>query len=121
MRVPLGSAEAGNRIMINWAFRSSNRLMIRSLAEHLPPDAAHTRPEGGMFLWVTLPNGASSMELFHLALQDRVAFLPDTPFYTDGRETSTLRLNFSCVDEVTIDRGVERLGKALVKLLQRHR
>ena len=70
-----------------------------------------------MFIWLTLPQGASSKRLFDLAIQDRVAFVPGSPFYVDRLETDTLRLNFSCVDEDTIEIGMKRLGRAVEKLL----
>lgn len=91
--------------------------MIRSIEDCFPSDVTYTRPEGGMFLWVTLPDGVSSMELFNLALRDNVAFVPGNPFYIDKEDTNTLRLNFSCVDEQTIETGIRQLGKAIEKLL----
>jgi len=56
-------------------------------------------------------------QLFDLAIQEKVAFVPGNPFYVDGRETETLRLNFSCMDEETIEQGIIRLGKSLKKLI----
>ncbi len=91
--------------------------MVRCIQEYLPAEVAHTNPEGGMFLWITLPKGTSAMQLFDLAIRDKVAFVPGNPFYVDGRETETLRLNFSCVDEATIEQGITRLGKSLKKLI----
>ena len=91
--------------------------MVSCIREYLPPEVACTNPEGGMFLWITLPKGTSSMQLFDLAIQDKVAFVPGNPFYVDGRETETLRLNFSCVDEETIEQGIMRLAKSLKKLI----
>ncbi|MGA7874181.1 MAG: PLP-dependent aminotransferase family protein, partial [Desulfoferrobacter sp.] len=91
--------------------------MVRCIQEYLPAEVAHTNPEGGMFLWLMLPRGISSMQLFDLAIQEKVAFVPGNPFYVDGRETETLRLNFSCMDEETIEQGIIRLGKSLKKLI----
>jgi 2-aminoadipate transaminase len=59
------------------------------------------------------------MDLFSLAIQDKVAFVPGHPFYVDARKTHTLRLNFSCVDEETIDTGMKRLGRSVRKLLDK--
>jgi 2-aminoadipate transaminase len=92
--------------------------MIRSIESNFPSDVWHTRPEGGMFLWATLPEGVSSMELFDLALEDKVAFVPGNPFYINEETTNTLRLNFSCVDEDTIETGIERLAKSIERLLR---
>jgi 2-aminoadipate transaminase len=57
------------------------------------------------------------MELFDLAIKDKVAFVPGNPFYINKDNTNTLRLNFSCVDEETIETGIKRLGKSIAKLL----
>lgn len=99
------------------AYGSQRQAMIRCIEEYLPPHVVHTNPQGGMFLWLTLPEGASSMKLFHLAIRDRVAFVPGNPFYVDGRDTNTLRLNFSCVDEQTIETGIRRMGTSIRNLL----
>jgi 2-aminoadipate transaminase len=91
--------------------------MIKSIENYFPSNVSHTHPEGGMFLWATLPEGVSSMELFNLAIKDKVAFVPGDPFYINRENTNTLRLNFSCVDEETIVTGIKRLGKAIERLL----
>jgi 2-aminoadipate transaminase len=91
--------------------------MIESIREFFPSGVSHTNPEGGMFLWATLPEGVSSMELFNLAILDKVAFVPGHPFYIKRDKTNTLRLNFSCVDEQTIATGIKRLGRSIEKLL----
>lgn len=102
---------------ITRAYDRQRQAMVRCIREYLPPEITHTNPEGGMFLWLTLPNRTSAMELFNLAIQDKVAFVPGNPFYVDRREASTLRLNFSCVDEDTIVAGIKRLGRSVHKLL----
>jgi 2-aminoadipate transaminase len=91
--------------------------MIAALRKYFPEGVDFTLPEGGMFLWVMLPEGISTMKLFDIAIQKKVAFVPGNPFYTDGRETNTLRLNFSCVDENLIDEGIKRLAEATRELL----
>jgi 2-aminoadipate transaminase len=57
------------------------------------------------------------MNLFDLAIKDKVAFVPGNPFYINKEQTNTLRLNFSCVDEQTIEIGIRRLGMAIENLL----
>jgi 2-aminoadipate transaminase len=92
--------------------------MITAIKENFPPGVGYTLPEGGMFLWITLPEGISSMELFELAIKHKVAFVPGNPFYTyDIKVTNNLRLNFSCVDEKTIEIGIRRLAQAISELL----
>jgi 2-aminoadipate transaminase len=91
--------------------------MIGSINQHFPKNVHFTRPEGGMFLWVTLPEHISSMKLFEVAIRKKIAFVPGHPFYIGKKETNTLRLNFSNVDEKTIEIGIQRLGEALKELL----
>jgi 2-aminoadipate transaminase len=93
------------------------RAMLSSIERYFPEGVKHTTPEGGMFLWITLPENTSSRALLDLAIMDKVIFVPGDPFYVDRQETNTLRLNFSCTDEETIDTGIKSLGKAMEKLL----
>lgn len=90
--------------------------MIAAIKEYFPAGVQFTNPEGGMFLWITLPEGMSSMRLFEAAIQKKVAFVPGTPFYVDRKDTNTLRLNFSCSDEATIVEGIRRLGESIKEL-----
>jgi len=91
--------------------------MVRAINDFFPKNVGFTIPEGGMFLWVTLPEGYSSMELFDLAIKRNVAFVPGNPFYTDGKPYyRTLRLNFSCSDEKTTYVGIERLAGAIKEI-----
>lgn len=99
------------------AYGSQCRAMLEAIGRHFPPEVMVTRPEGGMFLWATLPEGASAMELFDLAIRDKVAFVPGHPFSVRNGQTNCLRLNFSCVDEETIESGIVRLGAAIGSLL----
>ncbi len=69
--------------------------MLRVMAETFPESVTYTRPHGGMFVWITLPEGCSSQDVFEAALKEHVAVLPGTPFYVDGGGTNTMRLNFS--------------------------
>lgn len=98
-------------------YRSQRNLMVEMIEEHFPEGAEYTKPEGGMFLWVTLPEGLSSLELFDLAIKENVAFVPGKAFFTDGSGDNTLRLNFSNSDEEKIEDGMRRLGSATRKLM----
>ncbi len=95
--------------------------MIRSIGKHFPAGVSHTSPEGGMFVWAELPEKTASLDLFEIAVKDKVIFVPGDPFYVNKKRTSTMRLNFSCVDEATIETGISRLGKAIRELLQQSR
>jgi 2-aminoadipate transaminase len=98
-------------------YRKQRDLMIRMIQEHFPPEVQYTQPEGGMFIWVTLPLGLSSMNLFDLAIKEDVAFVPGEAFYVNDAEKNTLRLNFSNSDREKIEEGIKRLGKAIEKLM----
>ncbi|WP_458789983.1 aminotransferase-like domain-containing protein [Yoonia sp. MH D7] len=85
--------------------------MLRALAAYMPSGVEWTKPEGGMFVWVTLPAHMNGADLLAQSLKsERVAFVPGSAFYADGSGTNTLRLSFSRVDEATIDAGIKRLS-----------
>ena len=90
--------------------------MVTMIKKYFPSDVKYTKPEGGMFLWVTLPEGMSSIELFEIAIDENVAFVPGEAFYSDNPESNTLRLNFSNSDEKKIEEGIKRLGSAIKSL-----
>lgn len=89
-------------------------VMLDSLERYFPPEASWTRPEGGLFLWVTLPDGMDAMDLFHTAIENKVAFVPGASFYPDESEGARhLRLNFSNSTPDRIREGIRRLGLAV--------
>lgn len=95
------------------------KAMVAALEREVPAGVSFTRPEGGMFSWVTLPAGKGScMDLFNLAIAQKVAFVPGMPFYTDGTGQDTLRLNFSNASEATIDEGITRLCRCMRDFLK---
>lgn len=100
-------------------YRSQRNVMVEMIEEYFPESVNYTKPEGGMFLWVTLPEGLSSMELFDIAIRENVAFVPGNAFFADGSGDNTLRLNFSNSSADKIDEGIKRLGKAIKKLMNK--
>ena len=98
-------------------YKRQRDVMIASIEEHFPKEVKFTRPEGGMFLWVTLPQRLSALDLFELAVKENVAFVPGTPFFVDGGGTNNMRLNFSNSDEEKIQEGIKRLGRLINKTL----
>lgn len=98
---------------INALYSAQKQAMIAALKKYFPKDVKYTNPEGGMFLWVTLPEGLSAMDLFNKAIERKVAFVPGDPFYTHKTGVNTLRLNYTNSDEKTIDTGVRRLGECI--------
>jgi 2-aminoadipate transaminase len=98
-------------------YRTQAGAMVAAMKEFFPAEVDFTIPEGGMFLWVTLPDGIDSMELFDRALEQNVAFVPGSPFYAEPGTRSTLRLNFTNADEATIRSGIERLANVIASQL----
>jgi 2-aminoadipate transaminase len=94
------------------------KAMLDSITEYFPAGVGCTHPEGGMFLWVTLPENASSRELLELAMKEKVIFVPGDSFYITRVKNNTMRLNFTCADEETIRVGIRRLGNAIKELLK---
>jgi 2-aminoadipate transaminase len=84
--------------------------MLSALDQMMPTDVAWTRPTGGFFTWVTAPSGTDTTAMAQRASESRVAFVPGTPFYPDGRGKNQLRLSFSRVTEQDIHEGVRRLA-----------
>ncbi|MFT4013651.1 MAG: PLP-dependent aminotransferase family protein [Paracoccus sp. (in: a-proteobacteria)] len=88
--------------------------MIAALEREMPPGVQFTRPEGGMFIWLTLPDGVDAAQLLARAVREaRVAFVPGGAFFADGSGRDTLRLSFSCASDAQIDQGIGRLAGLL--------
>jgi DNA-binding transcriptional MocR family regulator len=106
--------EQVERITAVYAQRRS--AMLRALSEYLPDGVTWTEPEGGMFVWVTLPAGMDAKTLLESALtEERVAFVPGGAFFADGSGKNTLRLSYSLPSEAVIREGVSRLGRLIVR------
>jgi 2-aminoadipate transaminase len=103
---------------IKEVYGSQCQAMLNSIQNYFPSGVTYTKPEGGMFLWAELPQNLTSLDLFELAVVDKVVFVPGDPFYVNKTRTSTFRLNFSCVDEETIQIGIQKLGNAIEKLIK---
>lgn len=94
-------------------YRKQAQAMMDAMEKYFPSPVKYTRPRGGMFLWVTLPEGVSAMSLFPKALEKKVAFVPGDPFYIGVQNANTMRLNFTNADCGTIEEGIRRLGELL--------
>jgi len=103
----------GHIAAITTAYKRQKDAMLAAMETHFPPELEFTRPEGGMFIWVTLPDRLSAVELFEHAIAEKVAFVPGTPFFVDGGGTHNMRLNFSNADEERIEEGIRRLGRII--------
>ncbi len=100
--------------MLRKTYRARRDAMLRSLETHMPEAVAWTKPEGGMFIWVTLPKHLSGSELLRQALEtQRVAFVPGQAFFADGSGANTLRLSFSLANAAQINEGIKRLAAVI--------
>ena len=97
-------------------YQKQAQAMTDAMDTYFPDTVRYTTPHGGMFLWVTLPEGVSAMELFPKALERKVAFVPGDPFYIDTENVNTMRLNYTNADCETIEEGIRRLGGLLKQL-----
>lgn len=92
--------------------------MLRGLERHMPKGVSWSRPQGGMFVWVTLPEGMDSTQLLARALdEEQIAFVPGAAFFADGTGRNTLRLNYSLQSADMIEEGMSRLGRLITRSL----
>jgi DNA-binding transcriptional MocR family regulator len=99
---------------IRAAYRARRDAMLRALAAEMPAGVQWTKPDGGMFIWLTLPETIDAAALLKRAIAEaRVAFVPGRAFHADGSGANTLRLNFSLADERRIGEGVARLAAVM--------
>lgn len=99
------------------AYRLRRDAMLRALDREMPPGVRATRPDGGLFLWLELPEGIHSREALVRALARDVAFVPGGSFFPNGGHENTLRLNFSNQTEEMIAEGIRRLATVLREML----
>ena len=98
---------------IKSVYGERRNVMVAALAEYFPDNAQWTRPDGGLFLWVELPEGVCAEELFEKAIKERVAFVPGTSFFAAAARRNFMRLNFSNCSPNLIDEGIRRIGNLL--------
>ncbi len=99
--------------LIRQVYRERRDAMVSALERYAPPGVVWTRPQGGLFLWLTLPAGFDAKELFPAALQEKVAYVPGAAFYPNGGGQRSMRLNFSYCTPEMIEEGVRRLCKII--------
>lgn len=98
-------------------YKAQADTMLAAMDKYFPPYISYTKPEGGMFIWVTMEEGADALEKFNEAMEQKVAFVPGNPFYTSKTKVNTMRLNYTNATPEVIEEGIKRLGKifSLVK------
>ncbi len=102
-----------NLATLNGIYRSRRDVMLEAIGEHFPTEATFTRPEGGFYVWVTLPSWIDTRAMLAAAVERRVAYVPGTAFYPDGRGGNQMRLAFCHPPEDRIREGIARLGSLL--------
>jgi len=98
---------------IRSVYRERRDSMLSAMKKYFPAGVTWTQPQGGLFLWVTLPALLDSAEVLREALKEKVAFVPGASFYADGSGANTMRLNFSYPKPTIIEEGIHRLAKVL--------
>lgn len=101
-------------------YKVQRNTMISMIEKYFPSNVQYTKPEGGMFIWVTLPEGISTLELFDIAIKENVAFVPGQAFHAAGSGENTMRLNFSNSNTESIEEGIKRLGKVIETFLSQN-
>ena len=94
-------------------YRAKCDVTLAALERSMPDGAHWTRPDGGFFTWLTLPDGGDATELARQAGEHGVGIVPGSLFFPDGRGNDNVRLSFSLVDEASIDEGITRLAALL--------
>jgi 2-aminoadipate transaminase len=94
-------------------YRAKRDAMLAALEAQMPPGVRWTRPAGGLFVWLTLPEGMDAEALLPSAVEEGVAYVAGGPFHVDGGGANTMRLTFAKEDAPTIEEGVRRLAKVV--------
>ena len=101
---------------IRQVYRERRDVMLRCMEENFPKGVSWTRPQGGLFLWVRMPEGVDAEDVLKLALEEKVAFVPGRAFYPGGNDGHCcMRLNFSYCKPEIIEEGIKRLGRAMAR------
>ena len=101
--------------IISKAYKEKRDFMLDMMARHMPklPGLKWTHPQGGLFLWVTLPESMDAGEMFSAAIEKQVAYVVGTAFYPDGGGKNSFRMNFSYSSMAEIEEGVKRLAQVI--------
>ncbi|MEH7276002.1 PLP-dependent aminotransferase family protein [Neobacillus vireti] len=93
--------------------------MLSCIEEFFPKNLFYSKPEGGLFIWVELPRDVDSMHIFAECLKNNVACVPGVPFFPNGTQKNTLRLNYSNMSIEKITEGMKRMGEVLHRELEK--
>ncbi len=98
-------------------YRRKRDVMLDALEDYFPDGVEWTRPDGGMFLWVTLPENVDAEKMFPKAIENKVAYVIGSAFFANRDHKNTMRLNFTYPSEEKLEEGVKRLGKVIREFL----
>lgn len=98
-------------------YREKRDLMLRLLEKYMPSGVNWTHPEGGLFLFVTLPEHADTVAMYDTALDAGVAYVAGSFFHIDGSHRNTMRLNFSYLDSKRMEEGIRLLSEVIRKFI----
>lgn len=104
---------------IRQVYRERRDAMLHALERYFPEGIRWTHPQGGLFLWVILPEDLDASEILKEAIKEKVAFVPGAAFYADGSGRNTMRLNFSYMTPDKIEEGIKRLARVLERFVAR--
>ncbi len=99
--------------LIRETYKERRDVMLNALETYMPEGVNWTHPKGGLFLWVTTPEGMDTKDIFKSAIDRKVAFVPGHSFHPRGGGENTMRLNFSCMKPDLIDDGIKRLAEVI--------
>ncbi len=103
---------------LNKIYRERRDVMLEALERFFPEQATWTHPEGGLFVWATLPEFIDTTDLLAKALNENVAFVPGRAAYVDGRGANSMRLNFSGSQPDEIREGIRRIGRVVSEQME---
>ena len=106
-----------NLVKIIEMYKGKKEVMIEAFENYLPEGVTWTNPEGGLFLFVTLPEHMNAEDLFEIAVKNDVAFVIGSAFHCDESGKNTMRLNFSFASKEEITEGVKRLASAIKEMM----
>lgn len=99
-------------------YKGQRDVMLEALETYMPKGITWTRPTGGMFLWLTLPEGINATDIAYEAVKENVAYVPGEAFFANGGGQNTLRLSYSIATPEQIEQGMARLGEVFRKHLE---
>ncbi|PLX15337.1 MAG: aminotransferase [Candidatus Muiribacterium halophilum] len=112
------------QVKANVAFyKQKQRAMLNCLDQYMPKleGLSWTKPEGGMFLWLTLPKGMNADEMLYQAVEEKVAYVIGSAFFCNGEGKNTMRINFSYPTLENIDVGIKKLARVISEFAEKNK